>query len=83
MKPEMHLPECITMPICIGNHMISSAIWLSYDWLLLGFYRFLSQSEPICNLHRSVTHFAPVLRKSFTPFLANQNQVNFVCILLC
>ena len=40
-----------------------------------------NQSEPICNLHWCY-NFALVLPKSCTPFLTNQNQVIFVCILL-
>ena len=49
---------------------------------------FLSQSEPICNLHRCYTILNPcfvlctrVTEKLYS-FLANQNQVIFVCILL-
>ena len=48
---------------------------------LVGFPLFLSQSEPICNLHWCYTTLHPCYVLC-TPFLANQNHVIFVCILL-
>ena len=61
---------------------------LSPDWLWLSFYCFLSQSEHTCNLHRCYTILNPCsvlctgVTQKMHSFLANQNQVIFVCILL-
>ena len=68
-----------------GRHFVSVYPFNSSDqigsrWVSIVFEPIICTG--VTRLCTCVAYFAPVLHKSCTPFLANLNQVIFVCILL-